>query len=412
MTIVQQLKNYRALIIAAVLLIIIIARVQPQITRLYGTVTLFDSDKIVHNFSHMDEIYRTVEVKPTGTPSQFTYHNKDKPNDMSQLPTSFVHEGVTLTLKEYLNQTKTTSFLVLDQDKIIFEDYYQGTKATDRRIAWSVSKSFVSSLLGIAMDDGYQLDLRSPITSYVPQLKKSGYNKVPIHDILEMSSGVLFNEDYDDFSSDINRFGRAIALGASMDEFAISLKKDKPSGKRVHYVSLDTHVLGMLIRAITGKPFVEYFDEKIWSKLKTEDSAVFIVDDYDEAIVLGGLNMRTRDFARFGRMVARDGFVENTEVVPQSWIKDSTTWHSRHTKPGYNGSDNEPFGYGFQWWIPADPEQECIAIGIYGQYIYINKKEKIVIVKTSSNTYFSKNHVKSKLLSISAFRAIVKHLRS
>jgi CubicO group peptidase (beta-lactamase class C family) len=384
----------------------------PQMKRFYGVMTLFESQKIVHNFSHMDEIFITESLPSAQRPSGFNYLTPSEPNRLENLPKDFVFAGKAIDMEQFINETHTTSFLILDGKKIIFEDYYQGTKPADKRIIWSISKSFISILLGIARDQNLLPELHEPISKYVTKLKTSGYNKVPIQHILEMSSGIEFSEDYDDYSSDINRFGRVLALGGSIDNFAYNLKSETQSGQRVNYVSLDTHVLGMLLREVTQTPLLEYFKTNLWEPLKTEGTMNFIMDNTGQPMILSGISMRSRDLLRFGQMIANQGRVGSTQVVSSDWVMSSTSWHSKHTMPGDSSSSGAPLGYGYQWWIPENSIQECLGIGLYGQYVYINKRERIVIVKTSTHKYAEADHMQHKLKSITAFRRIVQHLRS
>jgi len=134
-------------------------------------------------------------------------------------------------------------------------------------ISWSVGKSFVSALVGIAIEEGYIESIQIPVSDYVPELKGTGYDGVSLKDVLQMSSGVRFNEDYDDFFSDIKRMGRVIAMGDSINEFAASLEREREPGTFNHYVSMDTQVIGMVLKATTGKDLSLYLEEKIWKKI-------------------------------------------------------------------------------------------------------------------------------------------------
>jgi len=376
-----------------------------EIRQLYNTVRLFDADVIVGHFSHMDDVapIKTLtsnEQVRTLTPAP------------AQLPETFTYQGEERSLQDWISGSSTTALVVIQDENLVFEDYYLGTQATDKRISWSMAKSFLSALFGIAVSEGKITDLNAPVTDYVPSLKGSGYDGVSIKNVLQMSSGVYFNEDYGDFNSDINRFGRVMALGGSFDDFAASLNQDPKheQGTFMHYVSIDTHVIGMVLRAATGKTIMEYMQEKLWSKLGAEQDAFYITDTTGEPMVLGGLNMLSRDYARLGMLYRDGGVYSGEQIVPAKWIEDSITPDAPHLMPGKRDTATTNFGYGYQWWLPENPDQEFLAIGIYGQYIFIDRKTNTVIVKNSADRGFMDNDYESKDIAVAAFRAIANNL--
>ena len=391
--------------VVLVILAIFAGIYQTEIRQLYNTVRLFDADVIVHNFSNMKDIAPTKTIPASGT-----VHSLEK--NPTPLPDTFTYKGETRNIRDFLTESATTALVVVKNDTLTFEDYYQGTNEFDQRISWSMAKSFLSALFGIAVEEGHIKDLNTPVTEYVPSLIGSGYDGVTIKNVLQMSSGVYFNEDYGDFNSDINRFGRLMALGGSFDDFAASLTREREQGTFMHYVSIDTHVIGMVLRAATGKSIEEYFQEKLWTKLNTERDAIFITDTTGEPMVLGGLNLITRDFARMGMLYRDGGKLNGEQIVPSQWVEDSITPDAPHLVPGKRDSSNTNFGYGYQWWLPENPDQEFLAIGIYGQYIYINRKHNVVIAKNSADRNFMANDFESKDIAVAAFRAIAQSLTS
>jgi len=292
---------------------------------------------------------------------------------------------------------------------IRFEQYLQNTGPKDKRISWSVAKSFLSALFGVAVANGDIEDLDAAVTDYVPQLNGSGYEGVSIRNVLQMSSGIYFDEDYADFFSDINRLGRVLALGGSFDEFAASLHSHQPQGIQMHYVSIDTHVIGMVLRAATGLSIEEYFYRHLWSKLQTEEDAIYITDSLGEPMVLGGLNIITRDYARFGKLYRDYGQLNGEQIIPRDWLIESMQTPTEHLVAKRRGDGSVKFGYGYQWWLPLDADDEFMAIGIYGQFIYVDRKSDLVIVKNSADTRFLENNYESKEKAVSAFRAISRH---
>lgn len=397
------MKKTKISLLALLMLALVVVAVKGEnIKRLYYAITLFDEDVIVNNFSSMASLFATAELKSSSEPSVF-----DK--KLQPLPATFEYKS-TQGVQAFLEKTSTTALLVVKDNTITYENYFQGTKDSDYRISWSTAKSFLSALFGIAVHEGAIKSIEESVTDYVPELIGSGYDGVRIKDVLQMSSGVAFNEDYLDFNSDINRFGRTFALGGSFDDFATTLQNEKPPGTYLHYVSIDTHVLGMVIRAATGRPMLAYFNEKLWSQIQPESSAYFIIDNENEPMVLGGLNLRTRDFARFGQLYMNQGNWKGKQVVPSSWVADSVTPDAPHLIPGKRDTSSINLGYGYQWWIPEGADQEFMALGIYGQFIYVNQKARVVIVKNSAHLEFADNNFESATEAAEFFRAIVASL--
>lgn len=201
-----------------------------------------------------------------------------------------------------------------------------------------------------------------------------------------------------------------MALGGSFDEFATTLEIEREEGVYLHYVSIDTHVLGMVLRHATGREITDYLNEKLWSKIGAEANAIYMVDSLNQPMVLGGLNLRTRDYARFGKLYLDNGQWNGEQIVPAQWVADSITPDAPHLVPGKRDSSEINLGYGYQWWIPENADQEFMALGIYGQYIYINQKAGVVIVKNSANIDFMKNNFESATETVELFRAIATSL--
>ena len=366
------------LVLLGLVVIILIAGFlnKDRLFRLYNVLGLFSQELIVENFSSMDRLFLSRELVTSAPVVEWE-------ENLVDLPESYLFNGQSKNLQEFLEATSTTSLLVVANDKITFEEYYLGTEPGDRRISWSVAKSFLSALFGIAVYEE-KIILDDPVTKYVPALAGSAYDGVPVRHVLTMASGARFDEDYLDFNSDINRMGRVLALGRSMDEFAMAVTDTiAPSGTVHQYVSIDTHVLSMVLRAATGKSLHQLFEENLWAKINPGSSAFFVTDGYGVAFALGGLNITTRDYARFGLLYANQGRWQGNQVIPADWVRIST----RSTAPPPAGSGGN-FGYGYQWWVPAGSQTEFFAVGIYGQYIYVNTAADVVIVKTSADRNF------------------------
>lgn len=391
----------RVLAIIVLISVAILIYNYKTIERLQHVIHLFDKDVIVYNFQNMSDIVSVSELEPSPEPMAFP-KRLDYP-----LIDRFQFKDSVFQTRNYLENTLTEGLMILHQDTVVFEQYYLGLQENTTHISWSMAKSVVSTLLGIAYDEGlFQLD--EPITKYLPQFKGTGYDGVPIKHILQMSSGVGFNEDYGDYNSDINRFGRAFALGSSFEEFAKSLKNARPSGTYCHYVSLDTQVIGILISKLTGKTLTEYLKEKLWKPLGMQDRAEWIIDDTGFEMALGGLNMSMRDYAKLGQLFLHDGQFNGQQIVSADWVAAATTADAPHLMPGNHGKSSHNLGYGFQWWIPEVDEDDFFAAGIYNQYVYVQPNKDLVIVKLSANHHFKTEGSITKDIHISLFKEIAK----
>lgn len=335
----------KGLAVLVVALVVVLAGLglwkREDITRLLAVNHLFDADRIVQNFSHMDQLF---------------YHRALSRGDGPVAPLP-VGEKVPLSpdAEQWIKDRSVTALVALKDGKVVQEGYYLGTGPEDLRISWSVAKSFLSALFGVLEAEGAFASLDDPVEKYAPLLKGSAYEGASIRDVLTMSSGVGFNEDYLDFWSDINKMGRVLALGGSMDDFAAGLTvRAADPGSYWHYVSIDTHVIGMVIRGATGKDIPELLETRILAPMGLEAAPYYLTDGQGVSFVLGGLNLRTRDYARFGQMVLQGGSWQGQQVVPAPWVAAMTAPQAK------DGS-----AYGFQWWIPPDAAPgEVMAQGI------------------------------------------------
>ncbi|MCK5893173.1 MAG: serine hydrolase [Endozoicomonadaceae bacterium] len=390
------------LLLASLTALTVSVRFYAKINRFYHVLTLFGPDVIQHNFRNMGTIFAFRTVPRTGPIYEL-------PEAFRPLPATYQWNDQKHDLVDWLDRTETTGMIVLKDGQIVFQEYYRGNDGNSHTISWSVTKSFVSALIGFAVQDGVIKSLDEPVTYYVPTLKTSGYNNVRIKDVLQMSSGIEFNEDYDDFHSDINRMGRTIALGTSIDDFVVSLSNARKPGTYNHYVSMDTQVIAMVLTRATGKNLSDYMKEKLWSRLGAELDAYWLTDDKGVELAFGGLNSILRDYARFGQFYLDAGRNwQGEQLLPESWIKASVTPDAPHLMPGKHAASGSSFGYAYQWWLPEKTtnEEDYLAMGIYGQFLYINPKHRVVIAKSSA--YSDPDAMKNE--SIAVFRHIARNI--
>jgi CubicO group peptidase (beta-lactamase class C family) len=389
-------------IIFSILIIALLLNID-RIQRLYHAKNLFNRDVIAENFRTMDDEFDSRTIHKGLDAFVFK-------RDLHQLPAEYAFKGKNKSVSSFIDHTGTTGLIVVKDDTILFEKYYRGNTESSKAISWSVAKSFVSALFGIAVSEGYIKNINQPVTDYLPSLKSSGYNGVSIKNVLQMSSGVRFNEDYGDLFSDINRVGMYFALNMPFADFVASLKSERQPGIFNHYVSMDTQVLGMILRAATGKTLSGYAEEKLWKPLGMESDAYWLIDSSGMEMAFGGLNVTLRDYARFGRLYLNKGNWNGKQIIPAAWCKASVTPDAPHLMPGKRPDSSWVLGYGYQWWIPENPDGDYLAIGIYGQAIYVYPRYNIVIAKTSAYADYNKDGDDMEIESIEMFRAIARHL--
>jgi CubicO group peptidase (beta-lactamase class C family) len=332
-------------------------------------------------FHHIDELgFRTDVVrKPAAA----------YPLKKATAPFSFKYKfhDNEYSLDEYLRRNYVTGFLVLHEDQIIFEKYLHGASQNSRFVSQSVSKSIVSILIGAAVNDGRIRNVDDRVDKYLPYLATSGYHGVSIRNILEMSTGVDYSEDYRDPHSGAALIGAALLTGKpTFHDFVASMKPTSiRAGTKFNYQSVNTQVLGLLLETVTGKRLSQYTEEKLWKKIGTESDAFFYeAKTQPDTCAFACFNATVRDYARVGLMMMRGGLLGGERVILASWVRDSTTPAAHFLKPGALGDMAGPFGYGYQWWIAPGEDNAFEALGIYGQSIYVNPRRHVVIVQTSA----------------------------
>jgi CubicO group peptidase (beta-lactamase class C family) len=380
---------------------------QRQIDRLAFATSLFTGAEQYENFGRLEEIFPTSRMTAAAEPFHFAA------GEPIELPTAFPWRGGELATRTFLEDTDTAALLVVEKGHVRFEEYWLTGGPGITWLSMSVAKSFISALVGIAVEEGKIRSIENPITTYLPQLNDSAYDGVRIKDILQMSSGAGWDETYGDPDSDINRFARILALGGSLNDFATSLERVREPGTYNHYNSTDTQVLGWLLAETTGGSVAAYMEEKLWHPLGMEADGFWMVDDQRMEMAFGGLNATARDFAKLGELYRNHGRWRGREVVPAAWVEASVTPDAPHLLPGDHALSDFPLGYGYQWWVPEGDEGEFSAIGVYNQFIYVNPTRKLVIVKLSANSDYATAEDGSadmEFETIELFRAIGRQL--
>ncbi|NJN55116.1 MAG: serine hydrolase [Anaerolineae bacterium] len=341
----------------------------------------------------MDKIFPMRVIEKSAVPYQFV----EKPTAVA---TQYEFAGEVRSLDEFLARSQTTGLLIIQDDVIIHEAYFGGYDAESKATSFSVAKSFVSTLVGIALEEGLIADIHDPITKYVPELEKSGFDGVSIAHVLQMSSGVDFSEVYDDESTDAFKiFDRLFILMQPIDKITPSYGSRTAAGQEFAYASINTQALTMLIRAVSGQDLTAYLQQKLWQPLGMADDGSWMLDRHGTEVGFMGLNATLRDFAKLGLLFLHKGTFNGQQIVSEAWVVQATTPDLDFLQPG---QIDEEWGYQYQWWIPRGSDGDFAAIGIWGQMIYVNPAANMVIVKTSADENFKAHEVEA----IQAFRAI------
>ena len=281
-------------------------------------------------------------------------------------------------LYDYLADARVAGILVLKNGEIAFEDYELGIGPDTRWVSFSMAKSITSTLTGAAVAEGFISSLDDPVVRYVPALKGSAYDGVSVRQILTMSSGVRWDETYTDPKSDRRKM-LELQLKGNPDEllrFMGSLPRAAPPGTVWNYSTGETFVLGAVVERATHQHLSDYLSEKIWKPAGMEQDATWWVEGPDEVGWAGsGIAATLRDYSRFGLIAANEGRVNGKPIVPNGWFAEAGS--SRHI-----GGKNVDYGY--MWWTDSEAPGRFAAIGIFGQYMYINPHEHLVIVALSA----------------------------
>lgn len=391
-----------AVLVLAVALVVFLNKT--RIDRAATVASLFSGAEQYENFNRLHTLFPNAEMPASQAPFEFA---EGAP---LALPESFQFEGRRVDAASFLVDTDTAALLVIDQGAIVFEEYWLTGGEDVTWMSMSVAKSFVSALVGIAVDEGKIDSIQDPVTKYVPALAGSAYDGVSIKDVLQMSSGARWNEDYSDPESDINRFGRIFALGGSLNAFAATLENQRPAGTYNLYNSTDTQVLGMLLVNTTGETIADYMSDKLWQPLGAESPAYWLLDSDGMEMAFGGMNATARDYAKIGELYRRGGRLNGKQIVPAEWVAASVTPDAPHLMPGKdNPASDFELGYGYQWWVPDGDEGEYSAIGVYNQFVFVNPTRGTVIVKLSANSDYGTSTDPSsyrEIETIEFFRAI------
>ncbi len=329
-------------------------------------------------FREMDKIFETREVSNSG-------EEWDLPKGTAMAMPADTFGGGNYDYAQFAERTYTNALLVIRDGKIVFEDYRNRMEEDDRHLAFSMSKTITSLLVGIAVQQRKIASLDDPATKYVPQLKGTGYDGATIRQILQMRSGVDYQERYD-FGDNPSFAGKlheqAIVLNKMrFADGALETKRANQPGSTFNYSTLDTMVLGWILEEATGQKLETFTQANLWGPLGAEEDGYWLADGppgNGRALNGMGFNATLRDFGRLGQLMLNDGMRGDTRVIPEDWMKQATAM----LPTGAPAGQGFP-GYGYQIWQIDDEPGAYAAVGLAGQFIYVSPATKTVIVKLS-----------------------------
>ena len=274
--------------------------------------------------------------------------------------------------ESYLKSHNTVAFIIIRNDSIIYENYFQDYNQHSQIPAFSVTKSFTSSLIGLAIEDGFIKSVDEPVTNYLPEMKKNGFDKVTIKHLLQMTSGIKFREKgVSPFHEDAKFY-----YGTNLRQKSLNLKLEREPGTTFEYASGNTQLLALILeRSLQGKTISNYLQEKIWHPLGMESEASWSTDKRKKGTVKAFccLNATARDLAKFGNLYLHQGRWNDQQVLLENWVKESTVADTTEGGEKY---------YKYQWWLSSS--SDYLAEGILNQFIYIHPEKNLVFVKLSS----------------------------
>lgn len=326
----------------------------------------------LEGYPNINRIYYTRKIEASSQILELT-RAEENLDDFT-----YVHQGEPKTINDYFDQLNTTGLIVLKNGELVFEKYALGHTEDQTWISFSVAKSVVSMLYGAAIKDGYIKSVDDLASTYLPSLREGAYKDTTIKNILQMASGVKWNEDYEDPESDVASSPIQIL---DLIEYMGDLEKLHQPGTHFNYNTGETNLAGAVLRAAIGNNLSTYLHKKIWQPFGMESEAYWMLDEAD-GVEYGGccINATLRDYARLGLFALNKGTLATGEqILPEDWMQEST-----------NPSSGANY-YGYYWWLR--PNNSYRATGIFGQFIWVDPKEELVVaIHSAWNKAWRRDH--------------------
>ena len=344
----------------------------PRATRANWWQTLYSVD----SYSRLDEIFPASVSKAPPTSSPLRRRAREL---------SVTYDGAAVVgagrfdLDGYMDRNPSTGLLVVRDGEILAERYQYARHERHRLTSFSMAKTIIALLMGVAIADGRIPSIEISADTLVPELAGTEYGATPLRHLLTMSSGVAFREDYDGHD-DSARLSQLTLGEQSAGGHAVPPnfnRRTAEPGTRWYYASAETFVLSLVLRRSIGRPIADYFAEKIWQPMGAEADASWLMDRSGQEVGYMGFNATLRDYGRLALLLANGGVAQGKQLVPPTWIADMTRAHFTGSQTG------RWFGYGFQTWIFPDGSGNFALLGVRGQAIFVDPARKLAVVHTA-----------------------------
>jgi CubicO group peptidase (beta-lactamase class C family) len=345
------------------------------------------------SLQHARELLPTRPVACSSTASPLP----EAPVDLDNIEVKFGNEERE-ALPQWLKRAYTDAIIVLHDGKVVYERYFNDQAPDTRHLMFSVTKSFTGTLALMLIEQG-KINPKRQVSRYVDELTGTAFGDATVQQLLDMTNSIDFDETYTDPESDISRFAAAFGWGTTPDKsggsvytFLQTLTAHDPhyaQGEAFHYVTADSEVLGWIIRRVTHRKLANFLADTIWKKLGAGADGYYVLDPEGTEMAGGGLNITLRDAARFGQMILDDGRFNGQQIVPAK-VAQRIKQAGNHDVFG-TFYKNDPWyqkigwAYHDQWWTFNNEHKAVAALGVYGQYIYIDPVARVVIVKQTSD---------------------------
>jgi CubicO group peptidase (beta-lactamase class C family) len=352
----------------------------------------------IYNFADIRDhrIFPNKEIKKSEIP--FRFIESPSPNNL-KLPKTVTRRFKVVNFEEALKKSGTMTLIVIRNDSIIYQWERKGYTNSKVIPSFSLAKSFVSVLTGIAVDEGYIKSIDDPITNYLDYLDKEKFGKITIQHLLDMQSGIKFNENYFNPFSDIAKY----YYGTHLKKYLSHLDVEYEAGKKFRYISINTQILGLILEKATGKSLTEYLQEKLWTPLGMEYEASWSIDSkkHNTEKAFCCINGRAKDYAKLGRLMLNKGNWNGKQIVSKKYIEATTTFSKSkngfiysnlfwHTRDYYPVSDSNKIARPYGVHVSAKDSSklhlykasgEYYAQGLLGQYVYVAPKKNMIFIR-------------------------------
>ena len=366
-------------------------------------------------FSHQRELKATVNVRRGAAAASILPRALRDDIDGVIFTTM---EGEQTTWAQSLEAMFTDGIVVLHRGAIVYETYRGALSAELPHIAFSMSKSFVGLLAAMLAHEG-KIDPAAPVARYVPELEGSAFADASVRQVMDMTVGVKYSENYTDPEAEVRTYGIAAGYGKppqgydgprSIVDFLRTLKKQGEHGEAFAYKTCNTEVLAWIVQRVTGKPMAQLISERIWQKIGAEEDASIIVDPAGMAACGGGMSIALRDLARFGEMMRKGGRFNGQQIAPEAVVADIAKGAepAHFAKAGYHTLPG--WSYRAQWWVSHNDLGAYTARGIHGQVCWIAPKAELVIARFASHPVAANGNSVLDKVSLPAYAAVAAHL--